>query len=445
MYIVARLEATGLCTRLTRGLFQGCSSANRLAVTGVVMGAGVCDWRCGTPGGVPTVLSTASKLIGGVAAFALIGVLGPGTTAERAEASHPTYSGGADAFSIDMDPFGTTPNTATSLGPRENCASLMPNGLQDADEDGVDLLTFDVTVAEIPESSPIFAFEFEVEHTGQSVAILRSNSAFLMAANPLSQVYDVSAPTNDGWYGGAVDFAPEPWAAAESGSGVVSRLELTTVGEAPSGIYALNLVTAYHVDPIPAGYLPDIVEPAMVAVGIACPSASDSDSDGVNDLDEAGCGGDAVDPTVKPEIQDNGVDDDNNGYVDEGMNYWEAKWFDCDGDGYLGYQESHVFGQSQSAGGNQYPCGAIWKDAYYSLWPADITADGRVNIHDLATFAAPIRRLGTTVGTQNFLVRFDLVPDNAIDVEDIASLVTVAPPMLGGVRAFNGPPCPWPP
>jgi hypothetical protein len=38
-----------------------------------------------------------------------------------ADASHV---GGADAFSIDMNPFGPTTNTATTLGSQQTCAGI---------------------------------------------------------------------------------------------------------------------------------------------------------------------------------------------------------------------------------------------------------------------------------------------------------------------------------
>jgi hypothetical protein len=47
-------------------------------------------------------------------------------------------------------------------------------------------------------------------------------------------------------------------------------------------------------------------------------------------------------------------------------------------------------------------------------------------------------------------VRWDLVPGTGpfgkvVNISDLTSLITVAPPMLYGARAFNGPPCPWAP
>jgi hypothetical protein len=73
---------------------------------------------------------------------------------------------------------------------------------------------------------------------------------------------------------------------------------------------------------------------------------------------------------------------------------------------------------------------------------------------DVTSFAAPSpRKLNTSPGAPGFNPRWDLVPGQAgagnwIALIDVTSLVvgpSAFPPMLGGVRAFNGPACPWPP
>ncbi len=65
---------------------------------------------------------------------------------------------------------------------------------------------------------------------------------------------------------------------------------------------------------------------------------------------------------------------------------------------------------------------------------------------------APIRYAGTNLGNHRADVRFDLAPGKApfitdINIQDLTALLAGSsgnPPMLGGVRAFNGPQCPWP-
>jgi hypothetical protein len=137
------------------------------------------------------------------------------------------------------------------------------------------------------------------------------------------------------------------------------------------------------------------------------------------------------------------VDDDGDTLVDE-MLPANSGIYDCDGDGYRGSVEDHVF--SPVARGDQDPCGN-------SGWPADFVggafSDNKVNISDLATFITPVRHLGTSPGDPGYGVRWDLIPGStfgkAINVQDLASLTGLYPPMLAGARAFNGPPCSWSP
>jgi hypothetical protein len=75
----------------------------------------------------------------------------------------------------------------------------------------------------------------------------------------------------------------------------------------------------------------------------------------------------------------------------------------------------------------------------------------KLDFADLGTFVAPVRRLGTGPGHDEFSERWDTVPGSvvgaAINVEDIAALVAGPsgyPPMFGGLRAY-GNPCPYAP
>lgn len=173
----------------------------------------------------------------------------------------------------------------------------------------------------------------------------------------------------------------------------------------------------------------------------------DADGNGVLNVDEVNCGSNPLHGALRPERLDGafaGVDDNGNSIIDEPLPSG-ASAYDCDGDGYKGSAEAHVFA---SAGGmDQDPCGN-------SAWPADIAGGSvsanKVNLVDLSSYLAPVRRINTSPGDTNFHVRWDLVPGNSgvgqhINLIDMASVSTVKPPMLGLVRAFNGPPCPWPP
>ena len=193
---------------------------------------------------------------------------------------------------------------------------------------------------------------------------------------------------------------------------------------------------------------------ALAVPQLTPPTASaawtDSDHDGVSDSAEAACGGAPADSRRRPERIDDlfaNRDDNGDGQQDEALPPG-ASAYDCDGDGYTGAAEPSIFGV---AGRDQDACGT-------DAWPSDIVAGGtpdstnRVTLTDLTSFLAPVRRLNTSPPQSGFSPRWDLVPGpgtflNYINLQDMTATLaadTGLPPMLGGARAFNGRPCPWP-
>jgi len=199
----------------------------------------------------------------------------------------------------------------------------------------------------------------------------------------------------------------------------------------------------------------------------------DDDNDGVGDADETACGSDPLDvipPLSRPERVDGvfaGVDDDGDIAVDEALP-GGASGFDCDGDGYKGSAEDHVYSYLPQTNGDQKTC------QEYDLshpnpnvdikpskrWPSDfnkalspLNSFNRITINDLTPFLAPVRYFGTNMGANPGDVRWDLSPGPGlfltdINIVDLTALIagpTGNPPMLGGARAFGGPACPWPP
>ena len=86
-------------------------------------------------------------------------------------------------------------------------------------------------------------------------------------------------------------------------------------------------------------------------------------------------------------------------------------------------------------------------------WPADLVGGGftenKVNVSDIGSFVVPVRRLNTSPIEAAFNKRWDLLPGHGalakwINIQDLASITTLHPPMLGGSRAF-GATCPFPP
>jgi pimeloyl-ACP methyl ester carboxylesterase len=182
------------------------------------------------------------------------------------------------------------------------------------------------------------------------------------------------------------------------------------------------------------------------------PCNPDEDGDGVHDIDEPRCGADPLETSAVPERVDGafaGVDDDGDTEIDEALPPG-SEAFDCDGDGFIGSAEEHVFGGLTDR--DQDPCGM-------DAWAADFVTGGvpdstnRITINDLASFVAPVMRAFTSPGDAGFDVRWDIIPgpgavSQHININDLAALVagsTSTPPMLGGASVFNGPECPWPP
>jgi hypothetical protein len=174
---------------------------------------------------------------------------------------------------------------------------------------------------------------------------------------------------------------------------------------------------------------------------------ADDDNDGVTDGAEQGCGGDPLVAGTRPERTDGafaGVDDDGDTTVDEPLDSG-AQSFDCDGDGYTGSTENHIFGVAR----DQDSCGM-------DAWGSDFIAGqipnstDRVTLSDITSFIGPVRRFSTSPGDEPaFDKRWDLVPGPGlfgehININDLTALVlgdSGYPSMFGTVRAFNGPTC----
>ncbi len=372
-----------------------------------------------------------------------------------------SHADGADAISIDMNPVSAPANTATTLGSRQTCARVEPNNMQDADEDVVDGVALDVTVTNIPPSSPLTTFTFTLNYNESALTVTAYDINYLLAANAGSNLFDASdfVPdadwSTDMWTSTALDFGE---AAGETGSGVLQRVWISADSGVLSGYYSLTLTDAVHNDQNGLFVAPHTVHAAQIAVGVYCPG-TDSDSDGVYDIDENACGGAVYNAAIRPERVDGafaGVSDDGDALIDEPLPTG-SDVYDCDGDGYKGAAENNVY--LPSIQGDQDPCGTAPTSLPFNLpigWPADLAAGStsfpsgnKINVADLQSFTLPVRRLDTSPGDVNYDRRWDVVPGPGIfpkhinaDLQSVSSLV---PPMLGGVRAMNGPPCPWPP
>jgi len=117
---------------------------------------------------------------------------------------------------------------------------------------------------------------------------------------------------------------------------------------------------------------------------------------------------------------------------------------DADGDGYRDLDEAQVIGVGAGD-----PCGA-------NGWPSELLSTppstNKLDVQDIISFVAPLRRLDTKPGDAGFRQRWDLSPGagtfaSILNIQDATALLngpSGLPPMFSGSRAF-GKVCPFPP
>jgi len=177
-------------------------------------------------------------------------------------------------------------------------------------------------------------------------------------------------------------------------------------------------------------------------------STTDTDADGVADVDEGLCGGNASIAAIRPERLDTPGDDDGDTIAGEALPAG-SEGSDCDGDGWKGSQEVAIFAASTTAN-DQDPCGN-------NGWPLDLyeSPSNAFSSTDWHTFYSP-PYTDDGHGTYPYLFhtvpddgrtneeRWDLEPANGfIDVGDwntfnpAVGSPTARPPMLQGQPAFG--------
>jgi len=216
----------------------------------------------------------------------------------------------------------------------------------------------------------------------------------------------------------------------------------------------------------PAGVVPGKVDVSVVnAAGSSVPGPGDGytysgDGDGYTDINEAGT------PLCANAVNDDGVvgpgtpttaDDNlvNDGCPAVGPAESGAQCTnntDDDGDGFYndGCPQVGTYAEGQFNIGTspQAPCGTDWPSNVFNSGPSA----NKLDVQDVISFVAPIRRMGTNPGDPNFSSRYDLVPGKGIlatwiNLNDLTALIagtTGFPPMFNGARAF-GHVCPIPP
>lgn len=186
--------------------------------------------------------------------------------------------GEIDAISIDMDPSSSPANTATSIGSREFCARIDVNGVQDADEDGVDTLELDVTVGPegIPAEHPMMGFQAGILYDPSAVHVVDSDVHLLLSAIEGSDPFDASHPlpnTDGKFFASALDIGTPITDVAEHGAGVLARISIKANDSAASGIHHLLIRDeSYTVDPQNEAFLPVVLNHGVVAIDTECPA-----------------------------------------------------------------------------------------------------------------------------------------------------------------------------
>jgi hypothetical protein len=229
-------------------------------------------------------LSSVGPIVGLLVGIALLGsyIAGPGSGLPSAA---PALGQSATTIGVDADPTRSPANTATSLGSSEACISVATD----------DIFDIDVFITDVID---LLAWGAYLEYEGSVVNVTAANVQMLQAADPGSNVFNVSqsTPDSDGtFYVGAVELQA---GAEDSGSGVLARLTLQAVGPGLSPVSFL-LPELRDKNNVPIGdgdadgYFDGPIFNAQVAVdqpdsdgdGIADPCDTSDDEDGDTVLD----------------------------------------------------------------------------------------------------------------------------------------------------------------
>jgi hypothetical protein len=359
---------------------------------------------------------------------------------------------------VSVDAISDSSNTATTVGPIDSYASVTVGAT----------LTVDVVVEDV---TNISGFQASLLYDFTKLKVTAIDYYFLLASTGAS-VLDLgnTAPDTDGdFFMAAAMFSPLIVIGA-NGDGVLARVtfEALDSGSSPLDLTNVKLSDADG-NPIPPTDAENFYSGPVNDASIAVDSSSaDSDGDGVADASETACGTDPLDVAVFPERLGNGVDDDDDTLTDEVQP--PVAGFDCDGDGFNDDLETsltwppddggHPSGDETEAAGQ---CDDISDDDGDTIvndgcpepgtgyqercadtsagnnenddqWPADFNDDGRLNLQDVNSFNVPMKHFGQPAADHQ---RWNLASGPDINLQDVNSLGTLAPPMFSGERAFG--------
>lgn len=210
------------------------------------------------------------RLIALVLALAVVTAIVAAYPGGGAQAGDP---GSMAEMHYDMNPAG---NTATSLGSVQTCARINENNVLDADEDNTpDTADFDITAVGIPGGQyAMIGFQVIITYDESALTVTANNIDFLLAAEAGSSPFSTSDPLPDtkvnGYFtSGALDTAPFE-TTAESGSGVLSRIGISSDPGAAAGQYLLDYDNPVHIDTMAEGHLPQSRTVGAIAIDEPC-------------------------------------------------------------------------------------------------------------------------------------------------------------------------------
>jgi hypothetical protein len=215
----------------------------------------------------------------------------------------PANAQSANTMALDMN---ITGNTSVLIPSIEQCARIDENGVQDADETGVDTLTVDVIIQGVPvysdggtpgdtndDTGGTIGYQVVVNYPSATFTVASSqvssgnppDPTFIVNRNAGSATSDFSELTPD-------DNADNSWTAVgfdpgtgvpESGDGVLHRFTISTEPGAQAGQYIIQLSENAHIDATGAVHFPTTTLVSNIAVNQACsglitPSPSPSPS-----------------------------------------------------------------------------------------------------------------------------------------------------------------------
>lgn len=293
---------------------------------------------------------------------------------------------------VGVDALSDLSNTASTIGAVDACRTTTTGA------------TFDVDIV-IQSVDGLSGIEANLLYDGTILQVIAADYDFFLSlgGNGIIDLGD-TVPDADGDFSiGAVTFP----LSAIAGSGVVVRVTLEAVG---SGVSALDLAGVKLSDALAAPIQPadstgvylGPVNDASVAVDAEC---GDADGDGYQD---------SVEGTIGTDPMQN-----------------------CGN-----YDLSHPNPNADTKPSLHWP-------SDFNMATGALDSYNKINVLDVSSFLAPVRYLGTDVGTNPGDGRWDLVPgpgvfSTDINVHDLTTLIagtTGNPPMFGGARALGGPAC----